>query len=155
MEIYIYRHALADFSVDHENPSLSPEGQKQAKDVTLHARDNGFNPTRIVSSPLTRAKETAEIARKTLSLDLPIEVDECLYGGTAPSAVYTFLKKFKKSDKIVLVTHQPLIDKLISELIAAEKSKVQMLNGAIAAIEIKTFGKGRGTLLWLASPPAA
>jgi phosphohistidine phosphatase len=152
----VYRHALADFEKDHENPPLSEDGRKQVSSVTLHAQQFGFKPTHIVSSPLVRAQETAEIAGKILRLNSKVIVDECLYGGKKPAAVYSFLKKFKNSDKIVLVTHQPLIDHLIADLIKAENAKIQILNGAIAAIEVKSkVGKGRGTLTWLASPPVS
>jgi phosphohistidine phosphatase len=154
MEIYVYRHALADFGADHENPPLSKDGEKQAGEVTRHAREFGFKPTHIVSSPLIRAKQTAEIAKKNAGLESRIIEDECLYGGKKPSEVYEFLKGFKKTDRIVLVTHQPLIDHLIADLIKGEKANIQMVNGAIAGIEIKSkAGKGKGTLIWLAVPP--
>ncbi len=108
MQIYVYRHALADFKTNQEDPQLSDVGRKQAEIVARNAREFfDFRPCRIVSSPLVRAKETAEIARKTLGLETPVIVDECLYGGKNPAEVYSFLKKFKNSEKIVLVSHQP------------------------------------------------
>jgi phosphohistidine phosphatase len=156
MEIYIYRHALADFEANREDPPLTDEGRKQVSEITKHAGSFGFKPTQIVSSPLVRAKETAEITKRTTGLHSKIIIDQCLYGGKKPAEVYSYLKQFKKSDKIVLVTHQPLIDHLIADLIKGEKANIQMLNGAIAAIEVKsTPAKGKGTLLWLASPPSA
>jgi phosphohistidine phosphatase len=154
MEIYVYRHALADFDKDHEDPPLNEAGRKQVTEITGLAQGFGFKPTQIVSSPLVRAKETAELARKAVGLDPSVIVDECLYGGKKPASVYSFLKKFKNSDRIALVSHQPLIDHLISDLTGAEKGKIQMLNGAIAGIEIKSkVGKAKGMLLWLARPP--
>ena len=79
MEIYVYRHALADFKV--EDPPLTEEGRKQVNEVTLHAKGFGFQPTKICSSPLVRAKETAEMARKAVGLESSVVVDECLHRG--------------------------------------------------------------------------
>jgi phosphohistidine phosphatase SixA len=154
MQIYVYRHALADFQKGHENPPLTEEGRKQVAKVVSHAERFGFKPTQIVSSPLARAKETAELAFKVLKLDHEPSEDECLFGDKQPSEVYSFLKNFKKSDKVMLVSHQPLINELIADLILSDKEKIQMLNGAIAAIEIKKSkpARGSGTLLWLAPP---
>lgn len=152
MQIYVYRHALANFEQDPENPPLTSEGRKQVKQVSERASFVGFDPTSIVSSPLVRARETAEIVKETLGVKKEIVVDDCLYGGKKPAEVYAFLKRFKKNERIALVSHQPLIDHLIADLIKGNGARIQMLNGSIAGIETKKPAKGSGTLLWLAPP---
>ncbi|MGI0079101.1 MAG: SixA phosphatase family protein [Nitrososphaerales archaeon] len=158
MKIYIFRHALADFSrpapdsKHPENPPLTREGRAQVKQVTSLAREFGFKPNLIVSSPLVRAKETAEITKETIGLKSPVVVDECLFGEKNPEQVYQFLRKRRKSDQIVLVSHQPLIDKLTSGLLGG-KASIRFINGAIACIEIDSKpARGKGHLSWLLPP---
>ncbi len=160
MEIYIVRHAEADFSgkaKDPDNPPLTKKGRSQVSRVTELAGKLGFDPNVIVSSPLLMAKQTASLAREKVGSKSPTIVDECLIGSKKPSQVYSFLTrgKTKHSDKIVLVSHQPLIDNLIADLIGA-KANIEVLNGSIVCIRIGSKpAKGKGTLAWLVPPPVA
>jgi phosphohistidine phosphatase SixA len=106
----------------------------------------------IASSPLLRAKETAEITRKLLRSKRDTVVDECPYGDRKPTQVYEFLSKYKKNDEIVLVSHMPLIFELLHDLFGA-KAEIELLNGSIACVECDgEASKGKGKLLWLAPP---
>jgi phosphohistidine phosphatase len=64
MEIYLLRHGDAEESlrIPDEERSLTPEGRRKVGDVLLRARAAGSAPSLILSSPLRRAVETAELA---------------------------------------------------------------------------------------------
>jgi phosphohistidine phosphatase SixA len=112
----------------------------------------GFNPEQILSSPLARAKETAEIVRRTLGTKSDVAVEESLLADAAASDVYRALRTWKGAEGIALITHLPLIHRFVGELLGAE-STVGLYNGAIACIRCKTTpGHGKGTLLWLLPP---
>lgn len=109
----------------------------------------------IASSPLVRAKETAEITKKLIHAQSDIVVDDCLYGDRKPKQAYEFLSKYKKNDKIVLVSRMPLIFELVHDLTGA-KAEVELLNGSIACIECDgKASKGNGKLQWLALPQSS
>ena len=152
MEVYIFRHARADFNSMDEDPPISEEGVAETKRVVELANQRfGFKPTVIVSSPVLRAKQTAELAKKQLGLKSSI-VDRCLFGDAEPSEVLKFLSKFKKEDRVALVSHMPLIFELLYTLVGG-RGEVELLNGSIAAVSLRGKAtEGKGKLKWLIQP---
>jgi broad specificity phosphatase PhoE len=72
--LLLVRHGLTDWNREgrfqgHLDPPLSDDGQEQARLIaTRLAASAGERPRRIVSSPLRRALETAELIAKALGL---------------------------------------------------------------------------------------
>lgn len=152
MEVYIFRHAKADFSSKNHDPPVTEEGASEAERVIdLTNRSFGFEPTVIASSPVLRAKQTADLARRRLGLK-PVVVDGCLYGDAKPKEVLKFLSKLKKEDRVALVSHMPLIFELLHAMIGG-RGEVELLNGSIAAVSFKgKAAEGKGKLMWLVQP---
>lgn len=152
MEVYIFRHARADFKSVDEDPPISEEGIAETKRVVELANQRfRFKPTAVVSSPVLRAKQTADLVKKQLGLKSSV-VDDCLYGDTEPSEVLKFLSKFKKEDRVALVSHMPLIFELLYALVGG-RGEVELLNGSIAAVSFKgKAAEGKGKLQWLIQP---
>ena len=67
MLLYIIRHGDPDYTTD----SLTPKGILQAEAVGKRLYEAGIN--KIFSSPMGRAKQTAEPACRLLGLDYTIE----------------------------------------------------------------------------------
>lgn len=67
MLLYIIRHGDPDYSTD----SLTPKGVLQAEAVGKRLQQSGIN--RIFSSPMGRAKQTAEPACRLLGLEYTVE----------------------------------------------------------------------------------
>ena len=153
MNVYILRHARADFGSKLEDPPVSPEGEKQLTHVLEVARKEfGFNPTLVVTSPIQRARNTADIVKKKFRGSPKVVVDKCLMPESKPSDVVALLSTLKKGEGVVLVSHMPLIFELLYDLIGG-RGEVELLNGSIAAIEFKGRAKsGKGKLLWLIQP---
>jgi len=157
MIIYIMRHAPIEFG-RKDLPKVSerhitPEGRKWAHNVVRLAESElGLDPDWILSSPLLRAKETAEIVSDEFGKQSRIVFDDCLLGERPVNETYTRLRKFDKTDSIILVSHQPLLRNMIADLLGA-KSNVGLYSGAIACIQTDTYPKhGKGILLWLLPP---
>ena len=76
-ELYIMRHGLAvargteGFSDDSKRP-LTPDGKEKMRDVAKGLKRAGVKLDWIVSSPLIRAVETAEIVAATLNSNVPL-----------------------------------------------------------------------------------
>jgi len=101
---------------------------------------------------LARAKETAEIARQALDLKSEIQVEPCLLGERPVTEVYATLRKLRSAESVALVSHLPLIDHLVADLLGAE-SEIRLHTGAIAGIQCKGLpGHAKGSLRWLLPP---
>lgn len=152
MEVYIFRHARADFKSVNEDPPVSEEGEAETRRVIqLANRRLGFNPNVLVSSPVLRAKQTAEVAKEELGLKSFV-VDKCLYGDAEPDEVLKFLSRYKREDRVALFSHMPLIFELLYTLIGG-RGEVELLNGSIAAVSFKDkAAEGKGKLVWLIQP---
>ena len=83
MQLVMVRHGQTDYNAKRlvqgriNNP-LNTHGKKQARELAQIFIDQQEKFTRIVSSPLSRALETANIIRKKLKLEEPIIVDHQL-----------------------------------------------------------------------------
>ena len=116
------------------------------------ARELGAKPNLIFTSPLVRAKETAGIARKVLKSDAKIRVESCLEPKGQVQDVYALLASLKDSDEVVLVTHFPLLGRLVRDLIdwPSLGKHVTMQVGSLMKVESETYpNSGLGKLAWL------
>lgn len=150
------RHAPIEFGKDLpkvKDRHITPEGRKWAQNViSLGKNELALNPEWIVSSPLLRAKETAEIAAELFNKQSKLVFDDCLLGEREVGETYVRLRKFDKAASVLLVSHQPLLRNLIADLLGA-KSNVGLYSGAIACVQCDTYPKpGKGILLWLLPP---
>ena len=155
MNVYILRHARAEFGSKNEDPPVSPQGEEQLAHVLKLARENyGFKPSLLVTSPILRARNTAEIVKKKFGRGPGIVVDKCLMPESTPQDVLEFLSTLKKDEDVVLISHMPLIFELLYELIGG-RGDIELLNGSIAAVEFKgRAASGKGKLVWLIQPKA-
>lgn len=154
MQLYILRHALADFrsAPMGGDPPVTKEGLAETTNVIEVAKQMGFKPSTLVSSPLIRAKQTAELAKRLSRLKKEVVVDECLYGDKKPGDVLKFLTSFDRKYRIAFVSHMPLLAELLYNLIGGHPA-IEQLNGSIAAVSFDgKASEGRGKLIWLVQP---
>src|SRR5690348_11348801 len=91
-DLYIMRHGIAvargaeGFSDDSKRP-LTPEGKDKLRDVAKGLKRFGVELDWIVSSPLVRAAETADIVAATLNSNVAIDHSEALSPGGSPEAL--------------------------------------------------------------------
>jgi phosphohistidine phosphatase len=154
MQVYIFRHALADFKSASMggDPPITKEGAAEAERVIELAQSMGFMPNALVTSPLVRAKQTAELTKAKLHSKPELVVDECLYGDRKPIDVLKFLGSYRKDDRVALISHMPLLAELLYSMIGG-KVAVEQLNGSIAAVTFEDKAlEGKGKLTWLVQP---
>ncbi len=151
MLLYIFRHGEAKSPETRrgqpkEERHLTPDGKLWVgRVISTATRELGFKPEVILSSPLARAKETAEIARQALGGKVKVGIEDCLEGDRQVPEVYRTLRTWKAAGSVALVSHLPLIDHLIADLLGGD-SNVGLYSGAIACIRCKPSpGHGKGT----------
>ena len=152
LNVYILRHAKADFGSKGDDPPVSTEGEKELLGVLDLAKEHlGFRPTLAVSSPIQRARQPADLVRKKMGGDFRTMVDDCLNPDSQPAEVLKFLGAQKAKD-VVLISHMPLIFELLPELIG-RRGEVELLNGSIAAVRFEGKAEaGKGKLVCLVQP---
>lgn len=126
---------------------LTQEGKKHVMRNLVIARESfGAKVDHILSSPLTRAKETADVAKGVFDSDL--EVEPSLGPNGTPYEIYGAMSKLEPSAQVLLVTHQPLVTRLIADLIGSER--IEMSTGSIAKIVQNEDNSTRSSVLeWL------
>ena len=158
MELYLVRHAIAaqrDFNRwpdDLERP-LTREGERRFRRVAGALRLAAPKVDLVLSSPLTRAWQTAEILASEAGWPTPTRSD-ALAAGEPLSAVLDALTPHLGRDSVALVGHEPDLSELASFLIAGTPNgRVEMKKGGVACLRVD--GEARpaaGMLRWLLTP---
>jgi phosphohistidine phosphatase len=109
MRLLIVRHAEAAPGNPDELRSLTPAGRDAAHVLGRRLREQGIEPDAIVSSPLLRARETAD----ALGLGAT-EVDERL----APGATSVDVRDaaLGRGELVIVVGHQPDCGRAVAAL---------------------------------------
>lgn len=152
MILYILRHGIAEDSHPQGDSRrrLTEEGAKKVKTVVEFLKKT-MKPRVILSSPYTRAKQTADIASAVLG-KIRIELSESLYPDSEPEGIMLEINA-REEDEILLAGHDPHMSDLLSWLVCGRHNVFSMKKSAIAAVEFQGRAEaGRGNLKWLVSP---
>jgi phosphohistidine phosphatase len=157
MNLYILRHAVAvqRGSVHYPNDDrpLTKEGiekmQKEAECFPWLIRKIDS----LFTSPLSRAKETAEIAAKSLNAEKKIMITDALLLGADEDEIFELLNREKDNENVMIVGHEPHLSFTASSLLGTENSVIELKKGALCFISINgTVKRGNGQLRWLLQP---
>ncbi|HEV2842830.1 MAG TPA: phosphohistidine phosphatase SixA [Chthoniobacterales bacterium] len=150
MKLYFLRHGKADWpnwdQPDDERP-LTEEGRKEVAAVAKFLARLEIAPV-ILTSPLPRASQTAEIAGKHLGVK--VRVEPLLRPGFDAAGLGKILKDFSGKN-LMVVGHEPDFTRTIFQLTGA---KAKMSKAGVALIELET-GPMKGVLRWLFPPKFA
>ena len=160
MNVFFLRHGLAveldefDYANDAARP-LTPKGNKQLRTVAtaLHAME--LRPDLIWSSPLVRARQTAEIIAEELKLKKSLAyVEELKPGGDEKKLIQTITRLKAVPENILLVGHEPDLSELISLLVTGHAGAgFALKKGGLAKLEVEKLRAGKCALLaWLLAP---
>ncbi len=160
MRVILLRHGIAHDRADPACPAdpereLTVEGQKKTRKVARGLREIGCAPTRILTSPYRRARETADLVAEAFGLDASkVTLTESLLPEAAPHALFQQLYAFHNADEEVLCAgHAPNLDKVIAVALTGERSPVTALKKAGAALlNIEDLPRTKGSLVWLMPP---
>lgn len=147
IDLYFFRHGLADWPhwhrPDDERP-LNRHGRQQTHQVAAFLALIGVTLEKILTSPLPRASQTAEIAAE--HLQAPVE--------TVPELDKRFTAgKLKKmlgpdAEAIMLVGHEPNFSRVIKKLTGGD---IKMRKSGVARLRLDRR-KMTAQLEWLLSP---
>jgi phosphohistidine phosphatase len=157
MEIYIVRHAIAmerdEWTGSDDKRPLTEKGKKKMEQIARGLAAMEIDFTHIISSPLVRAQQTAEILQNVLKIDHLDETD-LLIPSADPAAIIPFLNKLPDSAEVALVGHEPHVSALLSYLLSGRQTNFAAFKkGGVAMLEGETpLRPGHFILYWLLEP---
>ena len=156
MEIYILRHGIAEEAtggMKDADRALTSEGATKLETVLRRARAVDVEPPIILTSPYRRARETAEIAAKTLRGKSTLVESAALVPESSPEAVWDDIRAHKSEAQVMAVGHEPLLSALFAYLLGDPSLQVDLKKGGLGRIDVDRFtGQPRGVLKWLIYP---
>jgi phosphohistidine phosphatase len=150
MLLFLLRHGEA--SHDRERP-LNDDGKLAVSRVAEYFNDENIHLTKIITSPILRAWQTAQIIGDSFGISESIQESEYLLPESNPVDIIRELKSFSGDEKVLLVSHQPFLSLLISKLVGNRTDKIEMRTSSLACVEIEQpVSVGKGVLKFLINP---
>lgn len=158
-QIYLIRHGIAADQTaqvtDQERP-LTASGRQKVRKVAQRLRQLEIHADQLLSSPLVRARQTAEIFREE-GLALGLEVSPDLGPGGSFRDWLSWLERWQQRNQrtLALVGHQPDLAQWAELLLWGEARAILILKKAgIIGITLPEAGMpvGNCQLFWLAPP---
>jgi phosphohistidine phosphatase len=160
MEIFLLRHGLAADrdSLAFKNDAarmLLPKGQKQIKKVSRALAEMDLEFDLILSSPLLRAAETAEIVASGLNSKKRLKFSDTLEPEKDPIQLISRLQKLKPTpNSILLVGHEPFLSRLVSLLTTGGPDlHLDFAKGGLCKLQVDMLRANKcAALEWLLTP---
>ena len=159
VDLYLIRHGLAGehgtYANDDERP-LTEEGKKKTRQVANRLREFGLQFDRMLTSPLVRARQTADIL---LDVGLTNQLDESVY--LAPGGdIMAWLDWLQAHDELnhtslALVGHEPSLTEWAETLVWGEpRGILELKKAGVIGLALPEKGSpiGNSTLFWLTPP---
>jgi phosphohistidine phosphatase len=153
MKCYFLRHGVAvepdEWQGSDSDRPLTREGRARMEREAKAIAKLSLDVDCIVTSPLLRARQTAEILAARLDLRDRLVEDARLAAGFNPQRLREILEAHVDARSIVLVGHEPTMSATIGRLIG--DASIELKKAALACVEL-TGGSAAGTLLFLIPP---
>ncbi len=153
MRLYFLRHGLADrsewYGPDFERP-LTHKGKARMVREAQTIADLDLSLDLIITSPLARAYQTAEIVADELGMLDQLVEDERLAPGFGPGDLPEVLQEYPDTTELMLVGHEPDFSETIGYLIGG--GEVACKKGSLARVDLYPGPSLRGELVWLIPP---
>lgn len=160
MNLFLLRHGLAvergefHFANDELRP-LTAKGRRQLRQTCVALRKLKLDFNLIFSSPLVRARQTAEIAAADLKLKKRLSFADELKPGAPAKRLIRKINGLKPApENLLLVGHEPDLSELISLLVTGGPGlQLDFKKGGLAKLEVEKLRAGKcAALAWLLTP---
>jgi phosphohistidine phosphatase SixA len=119
----------------------------QVEAVARGLQRRGAHPRRILSSPLVRARETAQTLCNVLKLPAP-ETSPALAPNTSPAQLRPLLKGFSVHEELLCVAHHPDVTLWVAFLTALDPSVCPLFGTSSVARIYLSEPQEKGQLEW-------
>src|SRR5512142_104906 len=152
--LYFVRHAIAeergDAYPDDTKRPLTPKGMTRFRKTArgLGALDVAIE--HILTSPLVRARQTADILAAETSGKPTIEETDALAPGASYAQLTVALEACGRYSSIALVGHEPTLGEMVGRLLGM-RGPVEFKKGAVCRVDVDTLPPAApGRLRWFA-----
>lgn len=155
-ELYLVRHGLAeergDAWPDDTKRPLTDEGISRMRKGARGLARLGLSVEVVLTSPLVRARQTAEILAAALDpRPSLVNIDSLAPDGTY-AAVIADLEKHGRKARLALVGHEPMIGEFAARILGS-RHPIEFKKGAVCRIDIDDLPPaGPGDLRWMLTP---
>jgi phosphohistidine phosphatase len=154
LRLYFLRHGKAWSRADwHDADDLRPltdAGEALVRAEGRAMKAMGLAPDVIVTSPLARARRTAEIVADELGLSERLVDDRRLAGGFDAHRLAEIVAAHDAATSLMLVGHEPDFSFTVAELTGG--GRVDFKKGGLARIDVQGSQLDDGILAWLLTP---
>ena len=158
VDLFLQRHGPAEErGAAHPDDSLRPltaEGRARMAEIARGMRRLGIAPDVLLTSPLARAHETAEIVASVLRLDVRFEVLEALSPGADHRGALRWLaSKAPGCVSALLIGHEPDLGLFTGSLVTGGRSaSLHLKKGGLACVRLDRWDASEGELRYLLEP---
>jgi phosphohistidine phosphatase len=141
MKLFFVRHAEAvdrSAAMADEMRYLTSGGRGSFRKTARTMLKQGVEPSLILTSPLIRSVQTAEILADTLAFVGPLLVRTELSPGFDLQKLQEVLNEYQSADEVVIVGHEPDLSGLVTALLGLQDG-FDLKKGA--AVKLKTDPK--------------
>jgi phosphohistidine phosphatase len=151
-ELYLIRHgpaeARGDAWPDDTKRPLSEQGAFRTRRAARGLKRLGVTFDIVLTSPLVRTRQTAEIVAAVFNARPPIVAIDSLAPGGSITGALADLEKQSRRTRIALVGHEPGIGELAARLIGSPHP-IEFKKGAVCRIDVNRLPPGApGSLRW-------
>jgi len=155
MKLLLVRHAAAvprgTLSMRDDDRPLTPEGKEKFRVAAKGLARIAHRPDVLLTSPLPRARATAEIAARAFKRITPT-VDAALALGSV-AGIVAALKTHPLGATVAIVGHEPLLSALLAHLLGAvHGERLAFKKGGAALVDLPDGPSSAGRLIWFLKP---
>lgn len=155
--LLLLRHGKSswdDTSLEDFDRPLNERGVADAKLSGKYARKQKLKPDLVLSSPATRAKQTAELFAATAGLKNSLAYDERIYEASARRLLQVISEFDEDYETVLLIGHNPGFADICERLTGTAK-KVPTASLTCIDLDIDKWAApkgGKGKLKWRMTP---
>ena len=152
MEIYLVRHAEAVEQAEGVEDStrwLTKKGRKAMQKAACRLHKKRVRPEQIITSPLTRAVQTAELLMVEVGSHAELSADRRLAPESSAEQVVALIQSRQKVESIMLVGHEPLLSQTAALLLGKEQV-AGLGKGTCLCLELRLKPGKPARFLWSA-----
>ncbi len=150
MLLLLVRHADASNSAPSDfERELTDKGRGQSIRVGKFLAARGIVPQVILTSPLVRARQTAELVAAELD-GSTVEVEDRLSCGMGPDEAFAMIARCEDDVEVMaMVGHEPDFSYLAATLVGMDRaSNIKVKKASCILFEVERAARGGGMLLW-------
>ena len=161
MNFYLLRHGIAlanndpSGTNDGERP-LTNKGVKRMRKAAKGLARLGIPFDGVLTSPLLRARQSADIIASALGIEARLEEISGLAPESTVEHLMFSLTRYQDREHLLLVGHEPLLSSAAAQLLGGRqpaKLNLELKKGSLCRIEIETIpAASPGKLHWLLTP---